>query len=497
MSSIVRRWLAVAVLALAAVGVADAAAAKDKGKPPARHTVKKGPFKIEVRLKGIFEAAGMTELAFDPEAWTTLRVVKALRPGARVKKGEPVLWLDLEKIDEAIRKIEEGQALADLNVRLAAENLAILEKATPLNLAAAETTHQRFDEDYQRFFEVELPYARKSADFSLKAAEFYLMYATEELRQLEKMYQEDDLTEETEEIILKRARFSVDRAKLSFERSQNTHEFATQFDIPRQVENAKHNAKVQDVEYKKAKTLLPMQLNQKRLELEKLKRDRKEAAEKLAKLRRDREKMTVEAPQTGLVYYGECRDGHWPNADALQGALRRGGTVKPHQVFMTIVQPRPLRVRTTAPEKQLHNLAPGQEAEIAPTGYPDLKLEGTLDTVARVAVKEGHFDVRLSVTTGEDAKALMPGMTCAVTVAAYEKKDATAVPAAMVHTDEADPSKRYVWVLGKDGASARRDVKIGRKNGGKVEILSGLKPGETLVSKKQDAKKPEKQGEKK
>ncbi len=487
---------ALVVLAGAAWSVAGQAPPK-KPAPPTKHTAKKGPFRIEVKVKGIFEAAEMTEVALAPEAWAALQVVKAVEPGMRVRKGEPVLWLDLEKIDEAIRKTEAGTALADLNVKLAVENLRLLEKSTPLDLAAAKTGNKRFEEDYKRFFDVELPYSKKSADFSLKSAQFYLLYATEELRQLEKMYKEDDLTEETEEIILKRARFSVERAKLSFERSKMSHEFATGFDIPRRVENAKHNAKAQQLNYAKATTLLPMQLNQKRLELAKLQRDHKEAAEKLAKLKRDREAMTVKAPADGIVYYGQCSKGHWATAAAMQGVLRKGGALKPHQVFMTIVRTRPIHVRAAVAEKDLHHLTQGLAAEIVPTGYPDLKLAATLDAVAQVAVKEGSFGARLGVKAGRDAAALMPGMTCAVTVKVYEAKDAIAVPASLVHTDEADAAKRYVWVLGKDGATARRDVKVGRKNGGKIEILDGLKDGETITAKQQAPKPAAKPDEKK
>ena len=50
---------------------------------------------------------------------------------------------------------------------------------------------------------------------SLKSSEQYLAYAAEELNQLKKMYEADDLTEETEEIILQRAQYQYERAKFS------------------------------------------------------------------------------------------------------------------------------------------------------------------------------------------------------------------------------------------------------------------------------------------
>ena len=46
----------------------------------------------------------------------------------------------------------------------------------------------------------------KSAEFMVKYYDFMLDYEKDELDQLEKMYEADDLTEETEEIVLKRQR---------------------------------------------------------------------------------------------------------------------------------------------------------------------------------------------------------------------------------------------------------------------------------------------------
>ena len=51
---------------------------------------------------------------------------------------------------------------------------------------------------------MERPFTLKSTEFSLKMTKEKLEYEEEELRQLEKMYKADDITEETEAIVLKR-----------------------------------------------------------------------------------------------------------------------------------------------------------------------------------------------------------------------------------------------------------------------------------------------------
>src|SRR5262245_23505332 len=87
------------------IGTAGLHAADTKKKDkPATHKVEKEPFKVELSLKGFFDAKEMEQLCLRPEAWTpevhaSLVVIKALEPGTRVKKGDTVVWFDLEKID--------------------------------------------------------------------------------------------------------------------------------------------------------------------------------------------------------------------------------------------------------------------------------------------------------------------------------------------------------------------------------------------------------------
>src|SRR4051794_27817885 len=110
--------LAVAYAASGGVGQ-DQQADKAKAKAPT-YKVEKGPFKIEIALKGVLECDEMTPVALDLEAWTPqtggspLIVHKAVEPGSAVRQGDPILWLDLERINQAIRDLEAERQLAEL-----------------------------------------------------------------------------------------------------------------------------------------------------------------------------------------------------------------------------------------------------------------------------------------------------------------------------------------------------------------------------------------------
>ena len=71
------------------------------------------------------------------------------------------------------------------------------------------------------------------AHFSVKSAAEYLEYAKEELRQLEKMYRSKDLTEETEEIILRRTRFQVESGEVRLKEAELRRDATLKVELPR------------------------------------------------------------------------------------------------------------------------------------------------------------------------------------------------------------------------------------------------------------------------
>ncbi len=85
---------------------------------------------------------------------------------------------------------------------------------------------------------------------------------------------------------------------------------------------------------------LPLLMGKHRLELEKLQVARNLGEERLKKLIADREAMIVKAPIDGIVYYGRSVRGKW-SAMSVE-TLRRGASIMPNDVFMTVVQTRPL-----------------------------------------------------------------------------------------------------------------------------------------------------------
>jgi multidrug efflux pump subunit AcrA (membrane-fusion protein) len=477
-----------AVLIGAIVLAADAdPAAKAKpinpGLTPKPPTVKveKTPFKVEVTLKGVVESSALTEVIIKPEVWGPgmggLTVERAVEPGTVVKQGEVLVTLDREKIDRAIRDLEADQQLADLAIRLGEMELPIVERSAPLDLATAEQAKTRADEDQRKFLAVDKPLAVESAEFGVKNAAHNLEYTEEELKQLQKMYRKD-LTEETEEIILKRQRHAVESAKFMLKMTENRREQSLKVDLPRKEQDLQDGAAKATISWEKARTTGPLTVNQRRLALEKAKYERARGAERLANLKKDRELFTVKSPVEGIVYYGRCVQGQWPAAAGLVARLQKGGSIQPDEVFMTIVRPGPATVRATVEEKDRALVSAGAACKVTPAALPDVKLAAKIDRVSRVPIG-GAFEVVVAFDVSP-TEAVMPGMACSVKVVTYTNPQALTVPAVAVFDDEIDEDRHYVYKAGS-GSPEKRTVTVGKRSGGRAEITAGLEVGDEIL----------------
>jgi multidrug efflux pump subunit AcrA (membrane-fusion protein) len=456
---------------------------------PSTVKVERGPFKVEVNLSGVFESSRMSEVSIRPRAWSMpLLVERAIELGTPVKRGDILVELDHEKIDKTIQDAEIELGTGELALKLAAEELPVLESLLPLDLAAAERSKAQADEDLTRFLQIDRPNSEKVAAFSVKSATEYLEYAKEELRQLEKMYRSKDLTEETEEIILRRTRFQVESGEFRLKEAEFRRDASLKVELPRQEIKVRESAVRQALELQKARATLPLTLNQKRVNLAKLKHDHARTAEKLADLRHDRDLFTIHAPADGLVYYGRDDHGNWPGAGAMASKLRKGGAILADEVFITVVAPRPLVIRSAVDEKELHHLAGRSELKgrATPAAEPALSLPVRLTRLVSAPREPGRFEVLADVELNADAALIKPGMVCNLTFTTYRARDALAVPASAVFQDEAEDGSvtQMVYMPGKDGKPAKRTVRVGKTSGGKSEILDGLAAGDEILANK-------------
>ena len=473
---------------------ADAKPAEKEAKKERKtHKVAAKRLRVDVTLDGNFVAEKMHEVALRPEAWTQFEVVEVVEHGAEVHEGQVLVKFDDEKINREIDDLELSQHVSELAIRKAEEELPRQEKSLAMNAVEAERTDKNAREDYDRYHKIDRPMIVKSVEYSLKYAQFSLDYAQDELDQLEKMYEADDLTEETEEIILKRQRNQLDFAKFNLEQTKQHRDEVLDVRLPRadiRIEEALDRAALG---LARARTALAVDLTRARYELEQQKESRAKSLDRHAKLLADRGLMQIKAPADGIVYYGECTDGEWSGLASMIAKLKPHNSVSADSVLMTIVARRPLRVLAKVGEDKRPDLAVGQPARIVPPKEDAERFDARIKTVSAVPVGGNKFHVDVDLTGSELPEWLVAGMSCKVKVTVYDKADALVVPKKAVQTDEDDDELKYAWLVDPEDDAAkaeRRDVKLGKTSGDDVEVLNGLREGD-VISLEDESKKAE------
>lgn len=451
---------------------------------PATHTIAKGTLKPKAQFDAVFESAEMAPVKLETKAWSDLTVLEAVPHGAKVKKGDTLVKLDTEKLLEQIKEQEQDQPAATIALDTAIAELANLEETTPLKLETAKRAHRVANEELTYFESTGRTQREKNSRFNLKSAEQRLENAREELQQLEKMYKADDLTEETEEIILKRQKYAVEAAELGLETSRlfNERDFKTL--IPREYETLKSTKKDQDQALTLSELTLPKALAKKRLDLDKLKRDQRKSDKKLADLKKDLGSMSITAPMEGIVYYGACENGKWTTGGSVSKKLLPTGKLSANEVFITIVNPDKLQLRAVATEADLANLKPGMKGTAAPVSAPDKKLSVKLDEIGFIPQPGGGFEAKLSFHK-ESGVRLMPGMNAKVSMGESSRTDTLLAPKDSVFSEG---KKHFVYLPREDAKPEKRAVKIGDDDGKSVEILDGLEVGDKILVNKPDGK---------
>ena len=461
------------------LGLNAADANATKAPKAGTHKVKAGPFKVVVEFKGTFAAEKSYPIRVRSEAWADLTVAtNAVPHGSTVSTNDVLVSLKTDKLEQKIADSQLSFEVAKLDMAVAEMEYAFATNAAAMDKATAVRALARLQEDFDRYKEKTKAYSEKSAKFSLVSGQHSLAYVEEELKQLKKMYEADDLTEETEEIIIKSAQHSVARSQHFLERTRLSTEAALKFSLPRELQD-KQNA-VDRLELSTTKTTgtYKDKLEKLGFGLAKQVTDLKRAGEALAKLERDLKLMTVRAPTAGVVYYGKFTDGVWGGQKLVKAKLRKEGKLASGEVFMTVVEKGPLQVLGAVGEKDLLKVSQGHTGWATPTAKPADRVRVTVTRISRVPTAPGQFALTLSAKVGKKAY-LLPGMSCTVKLVMHDKKSVFTVPSNALHQNAA--GEMIVKVMGAKGEVTEKVVKTGPSHGGKTEITEGLKAGDEVV----------------
>ena len=129
-------------------------------------------------------------------------------------------------------------------------------------------------------------------------------------------------------------------------------------------------------------------------------------------------------------------------------------------------------------ERDIAQLSVGEPAEVALAAYPGRTFHGRLAWISDVIDERSRtLSVRVELENAE--RLLRPGSFAQVSVVTPQAPGTLVLPVDAVLREKAD---RIVFVQTGVGEFQRREVKLGGHSAEAVEIVSGLKPGELVVT---------------
>jgi membrane fusion protein (multidrug efflux system) len=155
--------------------------------------------------------------------------------------------------------------------------------------------------------------------------------------------------------------------------------------------------------------------------------------------------------------------------------LKLGQVAQPGTTGIRIVNADALKVKADVPESYAGSVGTGNTVLILVPDAKDSLITKVTFAAKAIDPTSRSFAVEIKLPV---RKTLRPNMTAIIKIANYSKTNAIVVPVKAVQKSEEGD---YVFV-NENGTAKRKAIKIGTTYGGQSEVLSGLQPGEQLIT---------------
>jgi RND family efflux transporter MFP subunit len=155
-----------------------------------------------------------------------------------------------------------------------------------------------------------------------------------------------------------------------------------------------------------------------------------------------------------------------------------GHNVMPGSPVVELVTVSNVKVCISVPETEISRIAVGNEVKIQVPALSNQTFVGKINEKG-VAANPISRSYEVKAVVSNPKSELLPGMLCTLYIdSADAAEEAIVVPTSIVQLDSSN--RNFVWVA-VDGKAARRYVELGRFDGDKVVVASGLAEGDNLI----------------
>jgi multidrug efflux pump subunit AcrA (membrane-fusion protein) len=395
-----------------------------------REKIKKGEFVISIEEVGVIRAKKV-ESIYAPYSG---KITKLIDEGTTVTKGQTVVWLDTEEVEKDLE-----------------------EQITNLKSTKA---------DLERTIE-QLVNGMRNNTLKVESAVANLEFARLNLQDVNRK--------------LETVQLLVDKNIVA----------KTQADTARQeVQSETYQTLNTDLMFKRDMKQKEEEESSQKSELGKVKLRSIKAKKKIQEAQDDISDAEVKSPSDGIFLLTERHD--WHNSKNTKP--QAGDQVWEGQALAEIPDLSSLVILSQVSEEDMSHMSVNQKARITTDAFKDLKLNASVSRIGMVAIPRNASPAGSSLQGSEDTGQkvfeldlvmekhdvrLRPGMTANVSIILETMPDALTIPLSAVFRKE---GRSVVFTLTKNGYKTRF-VTLGRRNGNRVEILSGLNSGEEVFLK--------------
>jgi len=158
--------------------------------------------------------------------------------------------------------------------------------------------------------------------------------------------------------------------------------------------------------------------------------------------------------------------------------VNQGQHLRPGDTLFTVTDFDPIIARIYLPEKDVLALNPGSNVRIRMKASEDVSFRGRIRQISPV-VDPATGTVKITVEAVNPPAFVRPGAFVNVDIIKETRQGAIVLPREAIVRELRDA---HVFIAGSGNVAKKRSVTLGLEEGGLVQILSGVQPGETVVT---------------
>jgi HlyD family secretion protein len=407
------------------------------------------------------------------EAARDAKIVEIVDDGAFVTNGQRLVVLESSALQERYLNQKSDVAEAEASLKLSQETLEIAKLKNTADLESANLRVELAALDLQKYEEVEYTQMVDRASSDIYLAEQELKKSLSELEGTQELFDKGFSNKDE----LDSDKLGVERKQIEVRNKTKDLEILKKYTSVKQrkeLENAVANAASALERLKKtidsgvASKEVSIETNKTRLDI---------ARNQLATRERQLENTTIHADFAGQVFYPKS-EGRWGGE-----AIAKGATINLRQKILSFPDLSAWNIRVGIPEAMIDKVSVGQQAVATLDALPGVLLHARVEKVSAVPDSQGWFStgvktytIILAVEDGTDAP-LKPGMSATVEIVTDSLVQVLHVP---IQSVVSDGDQRYVYVV-RRGRRKLREVRTGKYNTTRIEIMDGLEEGEELL----------------